>query len=64
MVYLQDIRFTNFKCFEDTSSLEFGKLTLLTGANSTGKSSLMYGMLGVLQSKNFPWNFSPNGIYV
>ena len=36
MVYLQDIRFTNFKCFEDTSSLEFGKLTLLTGANSTG----------------------------
>lgn len=64
MVYLQDIRFTNFKCFEDTSSLEFGKLTLLTGANSTGKSSLMYGMLGVLQSKNFPWDFSPNGIYV
>lgn len=64
MVYLQDIRLTNFKCFEDTSSLEFGKLTLLTGANSTGKSSLMYGMLGVLQSKKFPLEFSPNGIYV
>ena len=64
MVYLQDIRLTNFKCFEDTSSLEFGKLTLLTGANSTGKSSLMYGMLGVFQSKKFPLEFSPNGIYV
>lgn len=64
MVYLQDIKFTNFKCFEETQNLEFGKLTLLTGANSTGKSSLMYGILGVLQSKNFPLELSPNGSYV
>ena len=64
MVYLQDIRLTNFKCFEDTASLNFGKLTLLTGANSTGKSSLMYGILGVLQSRNFPLELSPNGGYV
>lgn len=64
MVYLQDIRLTNFKCFEETTKLEFGKLTLLTGANSTGKSSLMYGILGVLQSKGFPLEFSPNGNYL
>lgn len=64
MVYLQNIRLTNFKCFEETQSLGFGKLTLLTGANSTGKSSLMYGILGVLQSKNFPLELSPNGGYV
>lgn len=64
MVYLQDIKFTNFKCFEDTSILKLGKLTLLTGANSTGKSSLMYGVLGMLQSKKFPLALSPNGGYV
>lgn len=64
MVYLQDMRLTNFKCFEETQNLEFGKLTLLTGANSTGKSSLMYGILGVLQSKNFPLEMAPNGGYV
>lgn len=64
MIYLQDLRLTNFKCFEETSTLDFGKLTLLTGANSTGKSSLMYGILGVLQSKEFPLQFSPTGNYV
>lgn len=37
--------------------MELGKLTLLTGANSTGKSSLINGILGVLQSKAFPLEF-------
>ena len=46
MVYLQDIKLTNFKCFEETSTLDFGKLTLLTGANSTGKSSFDVWYLG------------------
>lgn len=64
MVYLQNIKLSNFKCFEETQNLEFGKLTLLTGANSTGKSSLMYSMLGILQSKNFPLELAPNGYYV
>lgn len=64
MIYLQDIKVTNFKCFKSTPNLQLGKLTLLTGANSTGKSSLMYGILGVLQSKDFPLDFSPNGNYV
>lgn len=64
MIYLQNIKVTNFKCFENTPNLQFGKLTLLTGANSTGKSSFIYGILGVLQSKDFPLDFSPNGNYV
>lgn len=64
MIYLQNIKLSNFKCFEQTPDLQFGKLTLLTGANSTGKSSLMYGVLGVLQSKDFPLSFSSNGDYV
>lgn len=64
MVYLQDIKLSNFKCFDDTQRLELGKLTLLTGANSTGKSSLMYGILGALQTQDFPFVLSPNGGYV
>ncbi len=64
MIYIKNISLSNFKCFESTSSLELGKLTLLTGANSTGKSSLLYGILGVLQSKAFPLEFSANGNYI
>ena len=44
--------------------VDFGKITLLTGANSTGKSSLMYGVLGVLQGNSYPYTFSVNGRYV
>ena len=64
MIYIKNISLNNFKCFESTSSLELGKLTLLTGANSTGKSSLIYSILGVLQSSGFPLRFSANGIYI
>ena len=64
MVYLQDIKLENFKCFEETRTLNFGKITLLTGANSTGKSSMMYSILGALQGKDFPLSYSPNGCYV
>lgn len=64
MVYLQDIKLENFKCFEETRTLNFGKITLLTGANSTGKSSMMYSVLGALQGKDFPLSYSPNGCYV
>ncbi len=53
----------NFKCFK-SADIELGKLTLLTGANSSGKSSMMYSILGALQSGEFPFQFSPNGKYV
>lgn len=64
MIQLKHIKLGNFKCFSDELDLELGKLTLLTGANSTGKSSLMYGVLGALQSPRFPYEFSANGRYV
>ncbi|MCP4213405.1 MAG: AAA family ATPase [bacterium] len=53
----------NFKCFKK-ADFELGKLTLLTGANSSGKSSVLYSILGTLQSGEFPLSFSPNGKYV
>ena len=64
MIQLKRIKLRNFKCFSNELSLELSRLTLLTGANSTGKSSIMYGVLGALQSPRFPFEFSPNGRYV
>ncbi len=60
---INNIKFENFKCFKNID-LELGRITLLTGANSSGKSSVIYGILGALQSGEFPLQFSPNGKYV
>lgn len=60
---INKVSIENFKCFKAVD-IELGKLTLLTGANSSGKSSLMYSILGALQSGEFPFQFSPNGKYV
>ncbi len=60
---IENLSFENFKCFKKID-LELGKITLLTGANSSGKSSIIYGILGALQSGEFPFQFSPNGKYV
>lgn len=60
---LEKIRIKNFKCYSDIE-LELSKITLLTGANSSGKSSLIYSILGTIQSREFPFQFSPNGKYV
>jgi predicted ATP-dependent endonuclease of OLD family len=53
----------NFKCFKEVD-VTFAKLTLLTGENSSGKTSLLSGILAPLQSKDFPFYLSPNGQYV
>lgn len=53
----------NFKCFEEVE-VEFAPITLLTGANSSGKSSLIYSLLAILQTEQFPLYLSPNGKYV
>ena len=53
----------NFKCFKDVE-IDFKKITILTGGNSSGKSSLLYGILSPLQSQGFPITFSPNGKHV
>jgi len=59
----------NFKCFKEVD-ISLSKITLLTGKNSSGKSSLIYGILVPLQSinfnndKSFPLYLSLNGRYV
>ncbi|MBN2589771.1 MAG: DUF3696 domain-containing protein [Sedimentisphaerales bacterium] len=60
---INNISLKNFKCFKDVE-LNFSRITLLTGANSSGKSSLLYGILAPFQSKDFPFYLSPNGKYV
>jgi len=57
------ISLRNFKCFRNLD-VDFSKITLLTGENSSGKSSLVYGLLSVFQSNGFPLYLSPNGKYV
>lgn len=61
---LNKISIENFKCFQKKIDIDFGRLTLLTGANSSGKSSIIYSVLGSLQSGEFPFQFSTNGKYV
>jgi predicted ATPase len=58
----------NFKCFKEVD-VSFSKITLLTGENSSGKSSLINGILAPLQSlsldgNSFPLYLSLNGNYV
>ncbi|MCY7359898.1 MAG: AAA family ATPase, partial [Rudanella sp.] len=53
----------NFKCFEELD-VKFAPITLLTGANSSGKSSLINAILAVLQTEQFPFYLSPNGKYL
>jgi predicted ATPase len=52
-----------FKCFQSVE-IECGDITLLTGANSSGKSSLIYALLGTIQTAGFPFQYSPNGMFV
>lgn len=58
---IQNLSLKNFKCFEEVD-VAFAPITLLTGANSSGKSSLIYSLLAVLQTEQFPFYLSPNGI--
>jgi len=60
---IQNLSIKNFKCFEEVD-VEFAPITLLAGANSSGKSSLIYSLLAVLQTEQFPFYLSPNGKYV
>ncbi|WP_265429523.1 DUF3696 domain-containing protein [Chryseobacterium sp. YIM B08800] len=60
---IKKIKLKNFKCYKEIE-LDIAKVTLLTGANSSGKSSLLYSILGSIQSREFPFYFSPNGKYI
>lgn len=46
---IESFRLRNFKCFAD-ASVSFGALTLLTGLNGAGKSSVLQGLLLLRQS--------------
>jgi predicted ATPase len=61
---LKKISIENFKCFGSQVDIDLGRLTLLTGANSSGKSSIIYSVLGAIQSGEFPFQFSTNGKYI
>lgn len=53
----------NFKCFEEVD-IKFAPITLLTGANSSGKSTLINSILAMYQTEQFPFYLSANGDYV
>lgn len=61
---LSNLQLQNFKCFKKEQNIDFKKLTILTGANSSGKSSIIYSILGAMQTPDFPFQYSPNGKYV
>lgn len=48
---LNNISIENFKCFED-ESVDFKPLTIITGANSSGKSSLIQAILLLSEHKD------------
>ncbi|MGK7933214.1 MAG: AAA family ATPase [Microcystaceae cyanobacterium] len=62
-MFIHRLGLKNFKCFKEVE-VSFGKITLLTGENSSGKSSLIYGLLAPFQSEGFPLYLFPNGKYV
>lgn len=62
-MFINKLGLKNFKCFKEVE-VSFAKITLLTGANSSGKSSLIYGLLAPFQSDRFPLYLFPNGKYV
>jgi len=62
-MHITHIYAKQFKCFESID-IELPKLTILTGANSSGKSSFLSALLAPFQSDGFPFYLSPNGKYV
>ena len=70
---IERLALKNFKCFKEVD-VSFSRITLLTGENSSGKSSLIYGILAPLQSihrlsNSFPlylslnvWHFSTKNL--
>jgi predicted ATP-dependent endonuclease of OLD family len=63
-VMLKSLTLKNFKCFKKEQTFDFEKITILTGANSSGKSSVFHAILGAIQSGEFPYKFSTNGKYI
>lgn len=63
MMRIKQLRLKNFKLF-DNHHIDFKPLTLLTGPNSAGKSSILGALTTVLQTRSphlFPFEIVPNG---
>ena len=56
---LRSWRVANFKAIKRRADLAFGQLTVITGSNSSGKSSLLQSILLVSQSLASPLDESP-----
>ncbi|MBI5217603.1 MAG: DUF3696 domain-containing protein [Bacteroidia bacterium] len=61
---INSIKLDGFRCFDTLTNINFSKITLLTGANSSGKSTIIKSILLMLQSIDFPFYLSPNGKYI
>lgn len=60
---ITDLQITNFRCFAD-ARLRIAPITLVTGANSAGKSSLFAPLLAAAQTDGMPAMLSPNGRHI
>lgn len=63
---IKQLRLKNFKLF-DNHVIDFKPLTLLTGPNSAGKSSILGALTTILQTSSphlFPFEIVPNGLNI
>ena len=60
---ITELDITNFRCFEQ-AQLRIAPITLVTGANSAGKSSLFAPILAAAQTDGMPVMLSPNGRHI
>lgn len=60
---ITELRIENFRCFKK-AKLRIAPVTLITGANSSGKSSLVAPLLAWAQTDGMPALLSPNGRHV
>ena len=60
---ITDLHIENFRCFKE-AHLRIAPITLVTGPNSAGKSSLFASVLATAQTDGMPVMLSPNGRYI
>lgn len=60
---ITELRIANFRCFRE-AELRMAPITLVTGANSAGKTSLFAPLLAAAQTDGTPAMLSPNGRHI